>query len=1316
MLLLEFNNVFFFAYETVLRALQKLQPAAMPFLEYLAPETPPEPGLLPMEAPLYCLSDGFTFDLSPILQKHGRRTLMRPESLQLSPLSQASHDECEAALVRYSRLENDQAKALVKALSSRVACIQGLPGSGKSYIGSMLTHIIVKAQVSPVLVVCYTNHALDQFLCHLLDTGLTKLVRIGGQCKEPRLEKYNLNNLHNSYPGYVLKLLYETLDENADAIAIALKDLDRHTRRPTWNMLKMFLEINYPDEFDSFAARNAELYEECWEIAGCEDIVDYWIKGDDLSPFERRRQNFNRWRHTSNVWQWDLEKRHRILSEWVGAMRIGRLEELIEAQKAYNETINKIETVRHQSDVELLESMEIIGMTTTGVAKNQKKLAAVLPPVIICEEAGEVLEAQLMTCLSPSCQQLVLIGDHQQLRPHISDHNLSVESAIGKRFALDVSLLERLVAPASALPFWVLTEQHRMRPQISQLLRMLFYPNVRDAHETLNYPRLLGVGKDVVFVNHNHSEDSASAILGASSRSHSNEYEAEYLVAALKYLLQQGYHTNDIAILTPYVGQLMKLRNALRGQFIVELNELDLEEIHRTLDEEEVVEEKAQFGASSALKANKKELLGAIRAATIDNFQGEEATVVLASLVRSSTNVHGRSTIGFLKTPNRINVLLSRAKHGLILVGHGELLCAKSPLWQKVIEQLQSDGCYGNGLPLYCQQHPEYQRVAPNPASFALLAPDGGCLRPCQTRLPRCGHACPKLCHIDEPSHNAVYCTQPCPRLQDDCAHVCPGICGDPCGRCKVPVGSIWLPCGHAYNDARCYEAKMSSKLRCKILVDKVVPECGHVLRVTCSNPIIMCSRTCGAILPCGHGCSRKCTECIRDTMLASESDVEFPIEPTEHGTCQKECERLLPCCHRCRGKCHGQAPCPPCQHICDVFSCEHGSCNHLCCDPCAACSEKCSWSCEHSGDCPLPCGAPCTRPLCDLRCTKFLKCGHQCPSICGEECPAPKFCHECGDDIIKQRVVDVILFQTYEDIDPSEDPVLVLQCCSMVYTMATLDGTLHMATYYDRNGKPLGPLPGGFLKTPQCPNCAKPIRRLRRYGRVTKRAAIDAAEKNFITHSYRQLNALQERVNAVVEADEVPDRALRSDLQLFGATIKRPPCQKVYEACVSLLTKAKGGRGGGDVRIDRNLLPVPDSKFPFLGNFALLYAQLARVPSSDLKKKASRYARQAIKEFEKNSFKIQAREARLLLVQSLIADAELKLSESVCTEKMRKDREEEVEQLACETQHELLSLEKSPESFLDQHRQDLISFCERLLSVKRYIFSRSHHKRKKND
>ena len=54
--------------------------------------------------------------------------------------------------------------------------------------------------------------------------------------------------------------------------------------------------------------------------------------------------------------------------------------------------------------------------------------------------------------------------------------------------------------------------------------------------------------------------------------------------------------------------------------------------------------------------------------ATVDEFQGSEADVVIVSLVRNNALVPWKS-IGFLKEANRMNVLLSRARHKLIIVG-----------------------------------------------------------------------------------------------------------------------------------------------------------------------------------------------------------------------------------------------------------------------------------------------------------------------------------------------------------------------------------------------------------------------------------------------------------------------------------------------------------------------------------------------------------------------------------------------------------------------------------------------------------------------
>jgi len=58
---------------------------------------------------------------------------------------------------------------------------------------------------------------------------------------------------------------------------------------------------------------------------------------------------------------------------------------------------------------------------------------------VIVEEAAEVLEAHIVTSLPQNTEHLILIGDHQQLKPSPTVYELA------KKFNLDISLFERMV-------------------------------------------------------------------------------------------------------------------------------------------------------------------------------------------------------------------------------------------------------------------------------------------------------------------------------------------------------------------------------------------------------------------------------------------------------------------------------------------------------------------------------------------------------------------------------------------------------------------------------------------------------------------------------------------------------------------------------------------------------------------------------------------------------------------------------------------------------------------------------------------------------
>ena len=70
-------------------------------------------------------------------------------------------------------------------------------------------------------------------------------------------------------------------------------------------------------------------------------------------------------------------------------------------------------------------------------------LASISPGVVLLEEAGELLEAHIISGTHKDVKHLIMIGDHKQLRPKIENHELSVVS--GNGHDLNRSLFERMV-------------------------------------------------------------------------------------------------------------------------------------------------------------------------------------------------------------------------------------------------------------------------------------------------------------------------------------------------------------------------------------------------------------------------------------------------------------------------------------------------------------------------------------------------------------------------------------------------------------------------------------------------------------------------------------------------------------------------------------------------------------------------------------------------------------------------------------------------------------------------------------------------------
>lgn len=106
-----------------------------------------------------------------------------------------------------------------------------------------------------------------------------------------------------------------------------------------------------------------------------------------------------------------------------------------------------------------------------------------------------------MTLTSPS-----LLA--RQLRPKVNNYKLTVEKGDG--YELNRSLFERLVL--KGYPHDTLLQQHRMRPEISDLVRQLTYPELVDAPRTKGRPNIYGLQQNVIFIHHEKPEDDDSIL------------------------------------------------------------------------------------------------------------------------------------------------------------------------------------------------------------------------------------------------------------------------------------------------------------------------------------------------------------------------------------------------------------------------------------------------------------------------------------------------------------------------------------------------------------------------------------------------------------------------------------------------------------------------------------------------------------------------------------------------------------------------------------------------------------------------------------
>eukprot|EP00966_Prymnesium_polylepis_P117375 2712583-Prymnesium_polylepis.2 len=137
-----------------------------------------------------------------------------------------------------------------------------------------------------------------------------------------------------------------------------------------------------------------------------------------------------------------------------------------------------------------------------------------------------------------------------------------------------------------------------------------------------------------------------------------NEAEAHAVRLVLDALLNgrgggARLRPSEVGIVTPYKAQERLLLNTLQGA------------------------DDGGDGAPSSAEV-----------ATIDSFQGREKEVIILSCVRA--NVWGH--LGFLADRRRMNVALTRARRGLVVLGHPPTLNLNGTVWSTFCEWAGTEG------------------------------------------------------------------------------------------------------------------------------------------------------------------------------------------------------------------------------------------------------------------------------------------------------------------------------------------------------------------------------------------------------------------------------------------------------------------------------------------------------------------------------------------------------------------------------------------------------------------------------------------------
>lgn len=265
----------------------------------------------------------------------------------------------------------------------------------------------------------------------------------------------------------------------------------------------------------------------------------------------------------------------------------------------------------------------IIGMTIWGAVTHLglRHHAHFRPYISLIDEAS-LLPLSYATILGKTAPSVCLFGDSRQMPPIFRPELESNDNSI--------SILDYCCQKVEGVPVAVLHNTYRMNEYITNVVSKSFYePHGIELHSADSVARKCFYSPYLESKGLVESMAFANSDLSTPNCKEENEGEADSVIEMVKALLQEGKKASEIAVITPFRKQVRLLRGKAK--------EVISQEVMPLID-------------------------------TVERLQGQDVDCIILTFA-SSDEKYIKEIHDFLFNPNRLNVMISRAKTKVVIFG-----------------------------------------------------------------------------------------------------------------------------------------------------------------------------------------------------------------------------------------------------------------------------------------------------------------------------------------------------------------------------------------------------------------------------------------------------------------------------------------------------------------------------------------------------------------------------------------------------------------------------------------------------------------------